>query len=174
MNPAPLTPPQRHGQPAVPGHGHASPWQPRPAGAAQSAPARTYHRAFPARPDQIREARVFLAAAIADCAVAADALLCLSELATNSVLHSASRESGGTFTVRAHVHHGDHVRIEVEDAGGPWKASIPDGDSRPHGLEIVRAIAADCGVTGSALAGRVAWARLDWPATPSATGLSGP
>jgi hypothetical protein len=115
----------------------------------------------------LTRARTFLAAAIADCPVAADAVLCLSELATNSVLHSASREPGGTFTVRA------YVRIEVEDADGPWQARIPDGDSRPHGLEIVRAIAADYGVTGGALAGRVAWARLDWPDSPAATALQG-
>jgi serine/threonine-protein kinase RsbW len=169
MNQAPLTPPQRHAQSAVPGHGNASPPQPRPTGAALAAPTRTHHRAFPARPDQVRQARTFLAAAIADCPVVSDAVLCLSELATNSVLHSASREPGGTFTVRAHVHHGDHVRIEVEDAGGPWQASIPDCDIRPHGLEIVRAVAADCGITGGGLAGRVAWARLDWPAIPSSS-----
>jgi anti-sigma regulatory factor (Ser/Thr protein kinase) len=38
------------------------------------------------------------------------------ELATNAVLHSASRNPGGTFTVRASIFD-DHVRIEVEDNG---------------------------------------------------------
>jgi Histidine kinase-like ATPase domain len=172
MNPAPRTPPPES-RSAVPGHGDASPLQPRPGAAVFSPPARAHRRTFPARPDQVRVARAFLTTAIADCPVAADALLCLSELATNSVLHSASREPGGTFTVRAHVLPGDHVRIEVEDAGGPWQASAPDRDGRPHGLDIVRAVAADCGVTGGGLAGRVAWARLDWPATLAATGIQG-
>ena len=46
-------------------------------------------------------------------------MLCVSELATNAVLHSASRNPGGTFTVRAAVFDGC-VRIEVEDNGGAW------------------------------------------------------
>jgi hypothetical protein len=41
----------------------------------------------------------------------------------------ASRD-GGEFTLRAEVHQ-DHLRIEVEDAGGPWLAR-PREDGRPH------------------------------------------
>jgi len=38
-------------------------------------------------------------------------------------------------------------------------------DGRPHGLDIVQAIAGDgnWGIDGGAALGRVAWARLDWP-----------
>ena len=57
----------------------------------------------------------------------------LRELTANSVLHSASRD-GGEFTLRAEVRP-DRLRIEVEDAGGPWR-----DDSRPHGLDVVAAI----------------------------------
>ena len=70
-------------------------------------------------------------------------MLCVSELATNAVLHSASRNPGGTFTVRAAVFD-DCVRIEVEDNGGAWDEH-PHRDNRSHGLDIVRELAADCG-----------------------------
>ena len=87
-------------------------------------------------------------------------MLCVSELATNAVLHSASRNPGGTFTVRTSVFD-DHVLIEVEDNGGTWDER-PHRDSRSHGLDIVRELAADCGKDGSPLTGWVAWARLQW------------
>ena len=81
-----------------------------------------------------------------------------SEFATNSVLHSSSR-CGGEFTLRAEVGR-DRVRIEVEDGGGPWRDGLRD-DGRPHGFDVVAAIAGagNWGVDGDAR-GRVAWARL--------------
>jgi hypothetical protein len=57
---------------------------------------------------------------------------------------------------------GDYVRVEVHDEGGPWDEH-PQMDGRPHGLAIVRALAADSGTDGNALTGWIAWARLDWP-----------
>ena len=74
-------------------------------------------------------ARAFISAILAACPAANDAVLCVSELATNAVLHSASRNPGGTFTVRAAISD-DHVRIEVEDNGGTWDEQ-PPRDSRP-------------------------------------------
>jgi len=119
---------------------------------------------FAARPDQVREARKFLSAALEGCPVADDAILCISELAANSCLHSASRQADGTFTVRAEVHEGDYVWIEVEDGGGPWNQHAhPDG--RPHGLDIVRAYSADSGIDGDPLTGWMVWAKLNWPTT---------
>ena len=117
---------------------------------------------FPARPDQVREARRFLAAVLNGCPAADDAILCLSELVANSVLHSDSGKVGGTFTVRAEVHERDYVWIEVEDNGGPWDEHAHRG-SRPHGLDIVNEIAAAWGIDGDQLTGWVVWARLDWP-----------
>ena len=126
-------------------------------------PAQTWTREFPARADQVGRARRFLALALEGCPVTDDVLLCLSELASNSVLHSASRRPGGAFTVRAEVRPGDHVRIEVHDEGGPWTGCRGPGDGRLHGLAIVRTLAAGSGTGGSALTGWIAWARLDWP-----------
>jgi anti-sigma regulatory factor (Ser/Thr protein kinase) len=93
--------------------------------------------------------------------MAEDAVLICSELASNAVLHSDSSKPGGRFTVRAEVHEGDYLWIEVEDQGGSWdgRASTEEGG---RGLDIVAALASEWGVEGDSLA-RVVWARLDWP-----------
>jgi anti-sigma regulatory factor (Ser/Thr protein kinase) len=123
--------------------------------------AATWVHVFPARAEQVRHARKLLALALEDCPMADEIVLCLSEFARNSVLHSASREPGGVFTVRAEIHHGERVHIEVRDDGGPWRERLAPAD-RTHGLDIVRAVAAECGVDGSALTGWSAWARFGW------------
>src|ERR1035438_10737836 len=78
----------------------------------------THQQVFPALAEQVGHARRFLADILAGYPAADDAVLCLSELASNSVVHSASRQPGGTFTVRAAPHHGGRTRVEVEDQGG--------------------------------------------------------
>jgi Histidine kinase-like ATPase domain len=127
----------------------------RPADAVP-APLRQYERAFPALTPQVAEARRFLARILSGCTVADDAILCLSELAANACLHSASQLPGGTFTVRVLILDGAEVRIEVADNGGPWTAR--DGDDRPHGLTIVASLASDSGVAGDTVTGRTSWA----------------
>ena len=124
-------------------------------------PHRKHEQVLPARPDQVRVARAFLATVLADCPAADDAILCISELAGNSCLHSASGKAGGTFTVRAEVHEGDYVWIEVEDGGGPWDQRA-HSDGRPHGLDIVGSLAAAWGIDGDPLTGWIVWARLNW------------
>lgn len=94
-------------------------------------------------------------------------MLCLSELAGNSVLHSASRKPGGVFTMRAEIRHGDYVRIEVRDEGGAWNKR-PGPEGRAHGLAIVRTLADESGVDGDALTGWIAWARFAWPGRATA------
>jgi serine/threonine-protein kinase RsbW len=121
---------------------------------------------FPARAEQVGAARRFVARLLAGTPVADDAVLCVSELAGNSVSHSASGRPGGTFTVRVERHDGDYVWLEVADQGGPWRPPPPDG--RVHGLEIVRRLASESGVAGSTFTGWEAWARLDWPGHPAA------
>jgi anti-sigma regulatory factor (Ser/Thr protein kinase) len=125
---------------------------------AAAAGTRRYTGSYPADPAQVRHARAALAALLDGCPLAADAILIASEFATNSVMHSASRH-GGEFTLRAEVHQ-NHLRIEVEDAGGPWSGGPCDHD-RPHGFDVVEAIAGpqNWGVDGDS-GGRTAWARV--------------
>jgi len=101
-----------------------------------AAPAATsYERTFPGRADQIGPVRRDIASRLAGHPASDDAVLIASELATNSVLHSAS--AGECFTVRCQAHCG-YVQIEVEDLGGPWQPGQPDG--RPHGLDVIGAL----------------------------------
>ena len=76
------------------------------------------------------------------------------------LLHSRSR--GEHFTIRVQ-RYSDHVRVECQDAGGPWRGKHQN-DDRPHGLSVVEALTggpADWGVqvTGD---GRIVWARITW------------
>jgi serine/threonine-protein kinase RsbW len=108
--------------------------------------------------------RADLRAFLNGCPIADETILVASELAANAAIHSSSCQPGGRFTVRAEVRPGDYAWVEVEDQGGIWDGYRPR-DGRPHGLDIIQAIAGDrsWGVGGDATLGRVAWARLGWP-----------
>lgn len=125
---------------------------------AAAAGVRRHTGTYPAEPRQVGIARATLAGWLAGASRADEAILVASEFGTNSVLHSASRH-GGAFTLRVEISQ-DYLRIEVEDAGGPWRGGGRD-DGRPHGFDVVTAIAGpgNWGIDGDA-GGRVAWARL--------------
>jgi anti-sigma regulatory factor (Ser/Thr protein kinase) len=113
------------------------------------------------RPEHVRQARADARDLLTGCPAADEVILCLSELATNAILHSRSRRPGGTFTVRIETRPGAYIRVEVEDDGGPWLAPAPDPGSG-RGLDIIGALAAEWGAATSP-AGRTVWARFDWP-----------
>ena len=56
------------------------------------------------------------------------------------------------------------VRIVVEDDGGPWTPALRD-PARHHGLDIVRALAAEWCVEGDDT-GRTVRAALNWSLQP--------
>jgi anti-sigma regulatory factor (Ser/Thr protein kinase)/DNA-binding XRE family transcriptional regulator len=144
---------------AVPDAGAARIFHVSPASAG---PGRACSGTFPARADQLREARAFLRRMLAGCPLADDVVLICSELAANAVEHSASTRVGGQFTVRAEVRDGDYAWIEVEDQGGPWVRQ-ERSDARGRGLVVVDELAAYWDIRGDDTA-RVVCARLDWPA----------
>jgi anti-sigma regulatory factor (Ser/Thr protein kinase) len=98
-----------------------------------------------------------------DCPAAYDAVLCLSELAANAVMHSDSRKPGGLFTVRAAVRRVDHLRVEVEDQGGPWTQHACADGQHGRGLLIVSQLATDWGVSGNCQAGWIVWFEIACP-----------
>ena len=125
---------------------------------ATAAGTRRHTGTYRAEPGQVRLARAALAGWLGGSPQADEAILVVSEFATNSVLHSASRH-GGVFTLRVEISQ-DCLRLEVEDAGGPWRAGVRD-DGRPHGFDVVTAIAGseNWNIDGDSR-GRTAWARL--------------
>jgi len=127
-----------------------------------TAPPLAWSRAFPATPAQAREARRFLAAILDGHATTDDAVLCLSELATNATVHSQSRSPGGHFTVRAELQ-GDRLRVEVQDEGGPWIWPRRDGELHGRGLLIVGQLSRTWGRTGDSATGWTVWFEMDTP-----------
>jgi serine/threonine-protein kinase RsbW len=122
------------------------------------ATATRYTGIYPGRPDQVHHLRRAIARHLAGSPALSDAILVASELATNAIVHSASR--GEFFTVRAELR-ADHIWVEAEDLGGPWHRRPPDG--RPHGLEVIEALTGPdgWGIQATTDGGRIVWARLD-------------
>ena len=117
---------------------------------------------FRADASQVGAARAFLAAILAGCPAADEAVLCLSELASNAVVHSRSREPGGVFTVRAQLTH-QRLRVEVADQGGPWHSPTRPSADEPtgRGLLIVGQLATRWGCAGHSTTGWTVWYELD-------------
>jgi serine/threonine-protein kinase RsbW len=121
-----------------------------------------WSRAFAATPAQAGEARRSISCILDGHPAADDAVLCVSEMAANAILHSNSRKPGGQFTVRAEIYPGDRLRIEVHDQGGSWARPIPGEEQRGHGLHIISQLARTWGITGDGDTGWTVWAVLDW------------
>jgi serine/threonine-protein kinase RsbW len=119
------------------------------------APPLVWSRTFPAAAAQIGEARRFLAGILDDLPAADDAVLCLSELATNATVHSRSRD-GGHFTVLVE-RHDQRLRVAVRDQGGPWSQPAAPDDHHGRGLLIVSSIATTWGRDGHPAAGWTVW-----------------
>ena len=121
---------------------------------------RTSEVTYPGAAEHIRTVRADLRPLLRECPMADEVILCASELAANAALHSNSRLPGGTFTIRVAISPRDHVRIEVEDNGGPWTPAVTDSTGH-HGLDLVRALATDWGTEGDHTT-RTTWAQFDW------------
>jgi anti-sigma regulatory factor (Ser/Thr protein kinase) len=107
---------------------------------------------------QVGEARRALARWLDGHPAAGDAALCLSELAANAVLHSASARPGGTFRVLATAQPA-RLRVEVADDGGTWRPDRGPGDHSGRGLMIVSSLADGWGICATPQA-RTVWFEL--------------
>ncbi|HXZ64149.1 MAG TPA: ATP-binding protein [Streptosporangiaceae bacterium] len=123
-------------------------------------------RVLPGAPESATVARRLAQELLGDGHPAADtAMLLVSELVTNSVLHSQSRRPGATVTV-ALCAGPSSVLIQVRDDGGPseprlltTKGPAAAGAEHGYGLLLVDALAETWG-TLSTTGGRVTWCRL--------------
>ena len=129
---------------------------------AESATATVEQRVFPGRDDQVPEARRFIKKALDGCPVVDDAILCVSELATNALLHSASGNEG-EFEIT--VHRGQSsARVAVSDNGSADKPAVRELDAaseQGRGLALVAAVASQWGESGDEHS-RTVWFELCW------------
>jgi anti-sigma regulatory factor (Ser/Thr protein kinase) len=113
-------------------------------------------RIFPAEPESVRSAREFVRGAIADSQNAADAVLLVSELATNAIIHAKS-----SFAIDVKLQ-ANIVRVEVVDESPilPVLADTPPLGSRGRGLGIVNTLARAWG-TEARGQGKAIWFEIE-------------
>jgi len=138
-------------------------------------------RLFPGLPSQVGEARRWVRA-VTGPASGDIAVLVVSELATNAIMHSASGRPGGKFAVGVQartsgvlIYVRDQGRDAARDAAGRWAPENGHG----YGLRIVASLAVVFGATAAAggpggelrdphdplAAGRCVWCFLPGEAT---------
>jgi serine/threonine-protein kinase RsbW len=121
-----------------------------------------WEQAFPGNVDQLTRMRAMLGRLLADCPVADDVILLMSELGANAVRHSGSGHAGGMFTVRVLDLPGQYVLGVVEDGGSGWDGNLRGSARDASGLCLVLALSADCGVHGGGR-NRAVWFRVQYP-----------
>ncbi|MGA4838856.1 ATP-binding protein [Streptomyces sp. G45] len=118
----------------------------------------TTQRFFDAKPESVGRARAFTAEVLTGWGVgrAEDVRLCVSELATNAVVHGTALEHG--FLVKLDLDE-EVVRLEVHDSCPllPEPRRATDTDLSGRGLTLIEALADDWGVENRAPMGKIVW-----------------
>ena len=113
----------------------------------------------PGSPEQVHPARVFTSQTLgSEHPCGQVAVLLVSEVVTNSVLHSLSGLPGGTVTITI-AGTANTARVEVRDAGGPTLPFLKEQSSAAeggHGLFLVNSLAYRWGYLPDA-AGLTTW-----------------
>ncbi|MDJ0342702.1 ATP-binding protein [Streptomyces sp. H10-C2] len=119
-------------------------------------------RTFPGSPAHVSAARRYVTQVLIDPdyrRVVDDAVLLVSELASNAILHTRSGDPGGGFTVEL-AFPADMLRIAVHDQGSREFPRVLHGTGEGgRGLGLVDVLATDWGITGTP-AGRTVWFEL--------------
>ncbi|GAA2600381.1 MULTISPECIES: ATP-binding protein [Streptomyces] len=119
----------------------------------------TVQRFFESRPESVGQAREFVSMVLTGwgCTERTDDIrLCLSELATNALVHGTVADHG--FLVRLNAEDGV-VRLEVHDSRRqrPEPRQTVDTDLSGRGLVLVAALADGWGVQDRAPLGKIVW-----------------
>jgi len=123
---------------------------------------RSVQRFFAAVPESVALAREFVASALTSWGLVwlvEDIRLCVSELASNALLHGT--EPGRGFLVRLDREE-DFVRVEVHDSLGsrPEVKCPADSETSGRGLLVVGELADGWGVEDRRPFGKVVWVRF--------------
>ncbi|RPK94613.1 MULTISPECIES: ATP-binding protein [Streptomyces] len=119
----------------------------------------TDQRFFEVTPKSVQQAREFATATLAGWGRGEridDVRLCVSELATNALVHGTVSDHG--FLVRLDAED-DGVRLEVHDSRRerPKTREAADTDLSGRGLVLVAALADDWGVQDRTPFGKIVW-----------------
>jgi serine/threonine-protein kinase RsbW len=129
---------------------------------------------FAGKPESAGAARAWAARHLAACPNADDVVLAVSELVTNSAIHSRSA-AAGTIEVRMVIWPGQWVGVTVSDDGpalpagfrdgtgaattAPWPVTKPGPEKESgRGLWLCSELSAECEWNGRGLH----WCRLPW------------
>ncbi|WP_329387140.1 ATP-binding protein [Streptomyces sp. NBC_01716] len=120
---------------------------------------KTTQQFFDARPESVGQARSFTSEALADWGLpdrAEDVRLCVSELATNALVHGTAPGHG--FLVKLDADE-DVVRLEVHDSRRqhPEARRAAGTDTSGRGLILVNALADGWGVEDRTPVGKIVW-----------------
>jgi serine/threonine-protein kinase RsbW len=125
-------------------------------------------RVFPGRPDQVAQARRFVGRVLSGCPVADDALLCVSELASNAIRHTRTGRNG-KFQVVVWRGMASACVAVLDDGSDTIPTPTPGQTGRlaesGHGLLAVQALAAWWGhhtYRDGSIRGTAVCCRLDW------------
>lgn len=114
---------------------------------------------FPGRPASVTAARDLVRSALATATSRDDAVLCVSELASNAVKHSG----GGPYRVMVLCRE-DRVYLAVADSGGgksvPHLAGVGGGATSGRGLTLVSSLASAWGYVPMPGGGWRVWCEL--------------
>ncbi|MEU5125408.1 ATP-binding protein [Streptomyces mobaraensis] len=122
-------------------------------------------RRWPRHPCSVRRAREALRTTLRRWrmgAVEDAAVLVLSELMTNAVVHA--RVSPGRQVATRFTSEGRRLHLQVEDADRRWSDLSPRGGEGGRGLLLVEALSQQWGVSERNGVGKSVWALLEVPA----------
>ncbi|MEU8953869.1 ATP-binding protein [Streptomyces sp. NPDC048518] len=131
---------------------------------------KTTRQFFDARPESVGRARSFVSEALDDWGLpdrAEDVLLCVSELATNALVHGTAPGRG--FLVKLDVDE-EVVRLEVHDSRRrrPEVRQATGTDTSGRGLILVTALADGWGVEDRTPIGKIVWSCFKIPGAATA------
>ncbi|MFE4053013.1 ATP-binding protein [Streptomyces sp. YIM B13518] len=117
-------------------------------------------RFFDARPESIGQARAFTTEVLTGWGLlgrAEDIRLCVSELATNALLHGSAPGRG--FLVKLDADEEGVVRLEVHDSRRQYPEArlAADTDLSGRGLTLVKALADGWGAEDRSPIGKIVW-----------------